>query len=686
MKKRNIIKMNMFVKLITISLLLVIIPVSIIGIIGTTIFSNTIQKETITEMQNSANHKLSLLQETINGIKNTAYSSASESNAESILTIISDGKENLKTDELNIKKQIVNKYLKDIYVKSDGMYENMFYTDNTGKIIVDAIDGKSIGTENKEYEYYKLALKSGTISVGDVSISPSSKRPVIAIGVPLFDENEKYIGMFSVAIEFDKLTEMLVKNDEGVAYNYGIINSKGVIIAHENSDLVFKTDFTKDDDTLKKIFDDMKKGNEGNGFYTLNGVQKVMTYSPYKDNNWYIYTACSVNDYMEPITIFRNTFLVIELICVIIASVVAFIFSRSVSRPLKNLAESARTISSGDLTQNIHILKSKDEIGELTVYFANMLDNLRGLILQVRNMSGDVAASSEEMTASSKEVSKTSEQIAEAISNLAKGALEQATSSESGNIKIIEVVNGLNNIATDMSKSKELSNEAKDAVEDGKKSVQYQNVKMSENKQVAREVADAISSLSEKSVEIGEILLVIKSISEQTNLLALNAAIEAARAGEHGKGFAVVSDEIRKLAEQSNSSANKIGSIIEEVQSNVRRAVNEINKTKVVVEDQESALINTVNAFEKISEAVTIITDSINKVTKETKDLNIDANYAGDTISNIASIAQETASSTEEVAASTEEQTAVIQQIAESAESLSTIASELQESINKFLI
>ena len=249
-----------------------------------------------------------------------------------------------------------------------------------------------------------------------------------------------------------------------------------------------------------------------------------------------------------------------------------------------------------------------------------MLDNLRSLISQVRDMSGNVAASSEEMMASSEEVSKTSEQIAAAISELAKGASEQAASSEEGNIKIIEVVNGLNNIADEMSKSEELSNEAKGSLEDGKRSVQYQSVKMSENKQVTSDVADAISSLSEKSVEIGDILLVIKSISEQTNLLALNAAIEAARAGEHGKGFAVVSDEIRKLAEQSNSSANKIGSIIEEVQLGVEQAVSEMKKAKVVVEDQENALLNTVSAFEKISEAVSIITDNINEVTKETKE------------------------------------------------------------------
>jgi len=685
LNKKNIIKMNMFVKLISMSLLLVIIPVSMIGIIGTIIFSNTIQKETITQMQNSANTKLDLLQQAIDDAKIVAYSSASETNAESVLSILSNGETNSKVDELNVKKQNVNNYLKDLYSKSNGMYENMFYTDKTGKIIVDSVDGKSIGCEVVS-SFYQILAQSKNVLVDDVRISPSSKKTVLTIGVPLYDDNKKFIGTFVVAIDFEKLTETIIKKGDGVIYNYGILNSDGIIIANENKDLIFKADFSKDDDTMIKLFASMKQGNQGNGFYTLNGVEKVMAYSPYKDKNWYVYTACAVSDYMSPISKFRNTFIIIELICVIIATIVAFIFSRSVSRPLKNLAESAKAISSGDLTQKVHIIKSKDEIGELTLYFSNMLDNLRSLISQVRDMSGNVAASSEEMMASSEEVSKTSEQIAAAISDLAKGASEQAASSEEGNGKIIDVVNGLDNIAAQMTKSEELSNETKGSVEDGKKSVEYQSVKMNESKQVTSDVADAISSLSEKSVEIGDILLVIKSISEQTNLLALNAAIEAARAGEHGKGFAVVSDEIRKLAEQSNSSANKIGSIIEEVQLGVEHAVSQMKKAKVVVEDQENALINTVTAFEKISESVSIITDNINKVTTKTKELNINANYAGDAISNIASISQETASGTEEVAASTEEQTAVIHQIAESAESLSIIASELQESINKFLV
>jgi methyl-accepting chemotaxis protein len=683
---RKNINMNIFVKLISMSLLLVIIPVSIIGIIGTTLFSNTIQKETIAQMQNSSNSKLDLLEQAIDGAKETSYSSASDNDAIDVLSIISNGKTNSNEEELNLKKKAVSNYLKELYNKSNGMYENMFYTDNTGKIIVDAADGKSVGNDVSNLKFYELALQSGNESIGDVAQSPISKRPVVTIGVPLFDSNKKYIGMFAAPIEFNKLTEMLVKKGEGVIYNYGVLNSDGVMIAHENKDMIFKTDFTKENDEVKNLFASIRKGNQGNGFYSLYGIKKVMTYTPYKEKNWYIFTACTVSDYMKPINKFRNTFVIIELVCVIIAAIVAFIFSKSISKPLKNLTNTAKTISLGDLTQKVDIVNKKDEIGQLTLYFDEMVNSLRNIISQVRNMGGDVAASSEEMMASSEEVSKTSEQIAVVISDLAKGASEQALSSDEGNSKIVEIVNGLKNIAGEISASEQLSNQAKNSVEAGKKSVQYQSVKMDENKQASIAVWNAISSLSEKSSEIGEILSVIKGISEQTNLLALNAAIEAARAGEHGRGFAIVSDEIRKLAEQSNSSVNKIDSIIEEVQAGVNLAVSEMKNASLVVESQEKALLDTVILFENIFEAVSIINDNIKNVTEETNKLSANANQAGDSIGNIASISQEMASITEEVAASTEEQTAVIHQIAESAESLSTLANELQESINKFLL
>lgn len=686
MKKTHTGKQNIFFKLMSVSLLLVIIPVSVLGLFGVTNFTNSTQNQTIAQMQNITANKLVLLQSIIDGVKREAYSAAYESNAISILSDIYNKEEAAKADDINAKKLTITNHLKDLREKSNGLFENLFYADCTGKVIMDGIDGGSIGIDVTGREYYTLATESGNVSVSDVSNSLATGKPNMVIAVPLYDGNKEFIGLFNIAIDFTKLTEAFIKRTEGSNYNYIIFNQKGDVIAHEKQELVFTSNMTKEGESQVRLYEKIKLEGTGYAFYEQRGVNKVMAYATYEDKGWFICTANSVSDYMNPISSFKVTILLVGIVCVFIAAIVSFFFSRSIAIPIKKLSQIAMAVSSGNLAQKVQVSKSKDEIGQLSVNFSDMVENLRALISQVSSMSQNVAASSEEMMASSEEVSKVSEQVASTVAELAKGANEQAAASEKGNMKIIEVVEGLENIAADMSKSEKLVERAKDTVEVGQKSVEYQGVKTVENAQVSSNVSDAISSLSEKSKEIGEILLVIKGISNQTNLLSLNAAIEAARAGEQGRGFAVVADEIRTLAEQSNMSVGKIEMIIKEVQTGVQHAVTEMERAKIVVGDQEKALSDTVKAFENIHQVVADINNNIKSVSEMSNKLSSNAKIAGEAISDIASISQETASGTEEVAASAEEQTSVIEQIAESAEQLSDLANELQASISKFTL
>ena len=383
----------------------------------------------------------------------------------------------------------------------------------------------------------------------------------------------------------------------------------------------------------------------------------------------------------------RLTFLfVIVIITILGAVLVGYILTRNIARPIKALTTIAGRISEGDLTQQIPKIHSKDEIRELGHAFSNMVLNLRALIVNVNDASQELVASSEELAASSEEVSKVSEQIAITVSELARGASEQAVSSEKSNAKILDAVEGLARIAEDMSNSEKIMQQAKEVVKNGEESVRYQEQKVKENNETSLEVAVAISELSDKSQEIGKILEVIRSISDQTNLLALNAAIEAARAGEAGKGFSVVADEIRKLAEQSSFSVKQIDTIIREVQSGVNSAVLKMDKSKVVTNEQSESLVSTVAAFDNIADVVENIYRKIIMVAERSQDLSKSAVQAGDEITGIASVAQQTAASTQEVAAATEEQSSTVHQITDAAEGLTQLALQLQDSIRKFKV
>ena len=444
------------------------------------------------------------------------------------------------------------------------------------------------------------------------------------------------------------------------------------------------------DDGVKVIFDYVRKGQINEAVAYGEKIKSKVTDIKEVTQKWSEYVEKLDAERMDKTNKEIRSRIIILLILVLTAVagslVVGLILSRSIARPITQLTTIAGRISDGDLTQSIPRIKSKDEIKELGNAFSSMMGNLRGLILNVNDASQELVASSEELAASSEEVSKVSEQIAIAVSELAKGASEQAVSSEKGNSKILLTVEGLSRIAEEMAQSEKIMGEVKEAVSSGEVSIKYQESKVIENGETTKEVASAISSLSEKSQEIGRILEVIRSIAEQTNLLALNAAIEAARAGEAGKGFSVVADEIRKLAEQSGTSVKEIDKIIKEVQAGVDATVNKMEKSKSTVEMQSESISKTVSAFGVIAGVVDLLGSRIKHVAEASAELSKSAVQAGDEMTGIASVAQQSAASTQEVAASTEEQASTVHQITDAAEGLSQLAVQLQDSVRKFTV
>lgn len=378
---------------------------------------------------------------------------------------------------------------------------------------------------------------------------------------------------------------------------------------------------------------------------------------------------------------------ILIVVLALLAAVLAGVYlTRSVAVPVRALTRIAGKVSEGDLAQVVPRIRTRDEIHALGEAFSVMVASLRSLIGNVHDASQELVASSEEMSASSEEITKISEQIAAAVTELAKGASDQAVSSDKGNGMIRDILEGLARIAEDMSDSERMVEAARDVVKAGAGSVEYQEVKVGENVEVSEEVSSAIRDLSEKSREIGQILDVIRGIAEQTNLLALNAAIEAARAGDAGKGFAVVSDEIRKLAEQSGASVKQIGGIIGEVQASVDATVARIGRSKAVVAEQSQALNETVKAFNEISKVVEALTQNVKAVSEASSALSKNALRAGEAIGEIAGVSQEIASSAEELAASTQEQTSTLHQISGAADGLTGLATQLEDNVGRFTL
>lgn len=398
---------------------------------------------------------------------------------------------------------------------------------------------------------------------------------------------------------------------------------------------------------------------------------------------WIIGTGIYIDDLNEMKANVINKIRLITLFFAIVAIALIVLIIIPLDRSVKKLVMHVGRLSKYDFSELLD-MNQKDEMGTIAGAFNDMTQKIRALVKEVKGIGENVTSSSMGVMTSAKEISMASEQVALTVSELAKGATEQAVSIEKGNSGLVNIAESLDGIAENMRISEEFAETAINTVRNGELSVNSQEKIMAESKQVSINVGIAISELSKKSNEIEQVIVAIKGIAEQTNLLALNAAIEAARAGEQGKGFAVVAEEVRKLSEQSSLSVKNIINIIKEINYGINQTVLEANRVETAVSGQEKALEETHKAFTSISEAVKSIVDKVKSVSDGIDNLYENVKQTGNEIGNVASIAQETAAATEQVAATTQEQTATLQHISHLAEELADISQTLQNSILKF--
>jgi chromosome segregation ATPase len=226
----------------------------------------------------------------------------------------------------------------------------------------------------------------------------------------------------------------------------------------------------------------------------------------------------------------------------------------------------------------------------------------------------------------------------------------------------------------------------RNVVDTGMKDIEYLLIKTEENNQAGREIHAVIIKTDESSQKIGQASGVIASIAEQTNLLALNAAIEAARAGEAGRGFSVVAEEIRRLAEQSAASTKEIDNTVNELLTNSKEAVRTISNMISVINEQAESVKRNKENYIAIKEAIQNTLNTVEHLNGSGKEMQKMKNEIMDTLQNLSAIAEENSASTQEVTASMEEQTASVEEVANSSEELAKLAENLQTIISKFKI
>jgi len=360
--------------------------------------------------------------------------------------------------------------------------------------------------------------------------------------------------------------------------------------------------------------------------------------------------------------------------------------TKMITKPLHSMVLICQELATGDFRDKPRKLIRKDEIGQLADALVNMRDNLRTVFKQVNDSAEQVAASSEELTASAEQSAQAANQVAESISEVANGAEKQVHAINETSAVVEQMSAGIQQVATNTNLVAGRSAQAAETAKEGGKSVEKAVNQMTKIEQTVNNSSQVVATLGARSQEIGQIVDTISGIAGQTNLLALNAAIEAARAGEQGRGFAVVADEVRKLAEQSHDAAKKISTLIKEIQGDTDKAVVAMSEGTREVKIGTEVVTTAGQAFGEIAILVTEVSNQVKEISAAIQQMASGSQQIVSSVKEIDGLSKTAASEAQTVSAATEEQSASMEEIASSSQALANLAMDLREAVSKFQI
>lgn len=431
----------------------------------------------------------------------------------------------------------------------------------------------------------------------------------------------------------------------------------------------------------------LTRGEEYIGEANVNGSIYESKYSPIKDTNgkvigiWFIgVEKASITNQVNSLMLIIG---IITLFVLLLAVIVSTLLIKPIIRNVQKILQSLNTISKGDLTEPC-LVDSHDETKDISDGLNLMRNNVSELVLQIKNSSSNLKKNSDNLTAISKEMSNSSEEVARAIQDVAIGAGTQAHD-------LVDVTGILNNFGDEIeaiaesiktidSSSSNISVMADGSNEDMKFLIESIE-KMSS---AFSSFMDKLSHLGQNIGKITDITNIINSVAEQTNLLALNAAIEAARAGEAGRGFSVVAEEIRKLAEQSKSSSQEINTLISNISVESAAITNSSEIMNTEIKRQMDVINTTITSFKDIIQSLNTVTPLIESVNTRVGSINSEKEAIITRIEALSAVSEEVSASSEEISASSEEMSASAQEVTATAETLNSMTSDMFNEVSKF--
>ncbi|WP_241688724.1 methyl-accepting chemotaxis protein [Paenibacillus chitinolyticus] len=465
-------------------------------------------------------------------------------------------------------------YLGKLITDANGLYENIYAAYNSA-IVSDGIGGQSVGMDIGVADLDKSLLegmKKGPVLFGPVQ-SPVTGGPIMALLSHIPDgSTDAMPSIVGTAVDLTKLSANIVRSTEEGNVKTFMINAAGVLVASEDGKEVLKYDMTKAEGDVPAFFKEVSANKKGVGYFTLNGQQQIASYAKSSLQDMFVISFKPVDEYMQDVTALKKGLVIVIIGSILVFAAILVLLSYRITTPIKVATGHLKVIAGGDFSHPVpqKFMKSKDETGVLMQSMhtmqASISDTIRTVVEESDKLGSSVTAVSSHLTdlnGQIQNVSGTTQQMAAAME-------ETAASTEEMNHSSSSIRQSVDRIADKAKQGEEASKEVSKRAEDLRETAVASSERAVE---IGRQMRESLESAIEQSRAVEQIQVLANSILEitaQTNLLALNANIEAARAGEAGRGFAVVAGEIRKLAEVSGHSANKIREVVQIVTSSVQ--------------------------------------------------------------------------------------------------------------------
>lgn len=665
-------------QLVVLLILISLLPILTMGLMTyqkTQISLENAQQNLLIAQSQGVKHSIASM---LSGVEATMRGVSTQSN---VMLLMEDANSDGVIDDKTVLNS-TNYSLKNAVSYSDGLYESAFIADKRGTIIAEGTGEKhsNIGKTIMDKDYFTALSRELDFAIGSPFISEATTEWVIPVAKSIKNQagiNGTLVFLFNHT-QFMAFLNQIHLGETGALV---ISDHAGIAIYHPQNDKQMQA--LEGDLFANQLSGANPETLSGFGRYEgLDGMRMVAwEYLP--QANWTIGATLSLDAYTAAISGIRKTMVTIAVITALLACVVAFQYTRYLTTPIKTLGGLMHRVAEGDLSVET-IPQPTQELDDLNHSFLTMLDNLKSLIFQVVETSQHVNHVSETISKRSSESHEATQILLEAVDTIADDAHTQSLDVMESEKRIHVMAQAIEEIHGQTEGILSASKQTEVVSQNGLTHLQTLRHQAEESQLAAQNIQNEVKAMHHEMDKIQSTVDAIARISKTTNLLSLNAAIEAAQAGDAGRGFTVVAQEVRKLAEQTTVEATSIRQLVQQLQAQSLRMENAASSNEAMVLQQKNAVKSMEEAFEAIAAEIVSTSEKVAKIAHAILSLE---QSKGETIASIGAIAEvavHTASAADMARASTQEQFAAIEILSNQAKDLHALAEDLTTSISVF--